>query len=87
VEAHPGDSVAVGRETEEEKRDASAVLEVLSPKGLLEASIPVDPLSTIEIHLPEIRAFVGVMALESNAGRLVHKARAVAVSSTDYVCH
>jgi hypothetical protein len=73
VESHAGDRFAVGVKTQEEEGDTVSVFKVLTAKRSLEAPISIDSFGPVQIELPQIRSLVGMMAFESNPGRLVHE--------------
>jgi hypothetical protein len=83
VEPDAGDGLSVGRKAQEEQRHAMAFFELLAPKRSLEASMTVDALRLVQVDLPQVRPFQGVMTFEADARSLVDETRAVPVPATN----
>jgi hypothetical protein len=67
MEAHAGDGVAVGVETEDEQRDAVALFEVGPSQRALKSPTAKDTFGLVEVNLPEVRSFQGMVAFETDA--------------------
>jgi hypothetical protein len=81
-EANPSHHFAVGRKAQEKERHTVSVFEILSANCSFNAVISVDPFGLVEVALPQVRSFQGVMALKSHSGRLVDETRTVPVAPT-----
>src|ERR1035437_1570751 len=87
MEAHAGDRLPVGRETNEEERHVVAVFEILSMKGPFEAAASVLSFRLIEVERPQIGSLQRVMALEPDSRGLISETCAVPVMATNGVTH
>jgi hypothetical protein len=56
-------------------------------EGLFEASMTVNPFGAVEIDLPKVRTFVGVMTFKSHARRLINETRAIPIPARNCVAH
>ena len=85
VKPYSRNSVAIGRESQEEQRHAGAVLELATVQRLFETVTSIDALGSVKVGLPEVWAFDGMVPFKANAGGNVNEACAVTIPSTNYV--
>jgi hypothetical protein len=66
VEPDAGDGLSVGRKAQEKEGHATSFFELLASKRPFEATIAVDALRLVQVDLPEVRPFQGVVALKAD---------------------
>ena len=87
VAADAGHDVPIGVEAQDEERHAVALVELLQVQLPLEAEVAVAPLRLVQVELPQVGPFIGMVPLEPHTRCAVDEACAIAIPPTDHVPH